>query len=258
MNYRIVVICASEKRKKDTEDEFKFFDIKAPVVYFDASTPSNSSIYLDSARVDKSKLGGYCCGLSHMRALVDAAKDDAPEFTIIAEDDIAINEYFIPVIEEFINNWETYMGKDKVANLGWAPQAYYKYYLPKQSYLKLSSAFGHKVFNTMMPFGTQAYMVRKKDIIPFVRFFNHSTFDSFYNYLMSHDFPDINKTHTLIHCDYYIPRILGPRLVFPPVAIERQTQSIIQNIGINNESIWGNLFKDYETLRMEYYGNNIW
>jgi hypothetical protein len=64
------------------------------------------------------------------------------------------------------------------------------------------------------------------------------------------NFKYIRNDDDFFACDVVIPRILGQRSVFPPVAIELQTPSLI---GHNQNYYWDNYFKDHEHLRNEYY-----
>ena len=253
MLFQFIVISVSEERKRFLEKQFMDLEIKVPLQFLESpSLVSNSQDYLPKYITDKNTLKIICCSRDHLRAIEQASKEDAPEFTVICEDDIAVHKtQFINGIEEIIANWDTHIAPDKMASIGWVPCNNYSSYLSAESKHTLKCVLGSKILQDRFAPGTQAYIVRKKDMLPLVKHIIHPTFDQFKAHILSMNFPYLSKDSDMISIDIYINRILGQALIFPLFAVEQDTPSLI---GHNNTTLyWNNFFKDYESIKKNYY-----
>lgn len=253
MSYQFVVISVCDERKRFLEKQFLDLEIKVPIQFLESpSLVSNSQDYLPKYIDDKNTLKVLCCARSHLRAIESACKEDAPEFTVICEDDIAVHKtQFINGIEEIIANWDTHIAPDKMASIGWVPCNNYSSYIPVESKYTLKCVLGSKILHDRYAPGLQAYIVRKKDILPIVSHLIHPTFDQFKAHILSMNFPDLSKYSDMFAIDVYINRILGQAIMFPPLAVEQDTPSLI---GHNNTNLyWNKFFKDYESIKKNYY-----
>lgn len=253
MTYQFIVISVSEERKRYLEKQFIELGISTPLYFLhDVSLISNSQSYLPKDVQDKNKLKIMCCSRDHLRAIEYACKDESPEFSVIFEDDVAIHKtQFINGIEEIIANWDTWIAPDIMASVGWIPCNNYATYLPATSKHTMKCVLGSKILHDRFAPGTQAYIVRKKDVAPLVKHLIHPTFEEFKAHIHSLNFPDLPKTSDMIAIDMYINRILGQALIFPPLVVEQDTPSLI---GHNNTTnYWNVFFKDYEAIKKNYY-----
>ncbi len=253
MSFQFIVISVSEERKRIMEKQFMDLGIKVPLQFLESpSLVSNSQDYLPNYIEDKNTLKIICCSRDHLRAIEHACKDDAPEFTVICEDDIAVHKtQFINGIEEIIANWDTHIAPNKMASIGWIPCNNYSSYISVESKHTLKCVLGSKILSDRFAPGTQAYIVRKKEVQPFIKHLIHPTFDQFKTHILSMKIPTIPNETYLIAIDMYINRILEQALIFPPLAVEQDTASLI---GHNNTTnYWNTFFKDYECIKKNYY-----
>jgi hypothetical protein len=253
MAFQFVVISVCDERKRFLEKQFLDLEIKVPLQFLESpSLVSNSQDYLPKYIDDKNTLKALCCSRSHLRAIESACKEDAPEFTVICEDDIAVHKtQFINGIEEIIANWDTHIAPDKMASIGWVPCNNYSSYLPAVTKHTLKCVLGSKVLHDRYVPGLQAYIVRKKDMIPLLKDLIHPTFDQLKTHILGMNNRDIPNENYLIAIDMFINRILGQAVVFPPLAVEQDTPSLIGHDNINK--FWYNFFKDYESIKKNYY-----
>jgi hypothetical protein len=253
MSYQFIVISVSDERKEFLKKQFSDLEIHAPLYFLhDVSLISNSQSYLPDSITDKNKLKIICCSRDHLRAIEYACNETSPEFSIICEDDIALHKtQLVNGIEEIIANWDTMIAPDKMASIGWIPCNNYATYLSAESKHTMKCVLGSKILHDRFAPGTQAYIVRKKDMIPLVKHFIHPTFEQFKAHIQSLNFPDLEKTSDMIPIDMYINRILGQALIFPPLIIEQDTPSLIGHS--NTTHYWNVFFKDYEAIKKNYY-----
>jgi hypothetical protein len=251
--YQFIVISVSEERKRNLETQFAELGINTPLLFLPTpSLISNSQSYLPSHVQDTNKQKIICCSRDHLRAIALACNDTSPEFSVIFEDDIALHKtQFIHGIEEIMANWDTWIAPDKMASVGWIPCNNYATYIPASSKHTMKCVLGSKILHDRFAPGTQAYIVRKKDVAPLVPHLIHPTFDEFFSHIHGMNFPDLPKTNGLIAIDMYINRILGQAILFPPLVIEQDTPSLIGHTNVT--LFWDVFFKDYEAIKKNYY-----
>lgn len=249
--YQFVVICCSETRRTIINEQFRLLRIQDTQVHFiEPATLENSKDYLPAGG-HGNDLRVLCCALSHLRSIVYAAKNTSKEFSIILEDDVALHRTdFLNVIEEIISQWNTLVVPDKLCSLGWIPCYNYKDYQQAQSKFSLKTK-GYKLLKDRYVHGLQAYIVRKGDLAPYIDDFSPTTFDDFKKNMTSkyHALTDKNETFTAI--DTFLPRILGPTILWPMVAIEQEVDSIIGHS--NKELYWDKYFKNYTYKKGMYH-----
>ena len=252
---QILVITISKARRTLLEKQFQELAIPFTVNYMEASSPDNSIVYLPPNCTDR-QARNICCSRSHLRAIQAAANPDAPEFTIIMEDDIALHKIlFTPLVIELLENWHSIM-KEKdssMISLGWIPCKNYETYLSAQSCHQLSTP-NIKLLRDRFAPGLQAYMLHKSTAVHISPFLIHDTFQSLYDCLKSKNIPHIRPSDTLESTDFILPQLLLQTLVCPPVIIEQPVES---TLGHTNEILyWSPYFKNYEHIRQGYWSSH--
>ena len=121
---QIIVISCNEERQVNMKKQFTDLNIQFPIKYLEGNTPENSKDFVPNNVVDWYKRM-ICCTKSHINAIIEAAKDDAPTYTIILEDDASIHTTdFLPVINKLISIWDTDIISPMIS-LGWCPKEVY-------------------------------------------------------------------------------------------------------------------------------------
>lgn len=253
---QMVVITANEERKRILTQQFQELAIPFPIVYFDASTPSNSASYLPEA-ISTYTARSLCCTRSHARAIEYAGLPASPPFTIVVEDDVALHtRRFVPVVQELMRRWDTFIDpKVGMVSLGWIPCSHYSRYEKERSTRTLESSPESKLLSMVYVLGTQAYMIRRDIARKHTPVLIHTTYAQFekaiYKTLKEKHIDPPHKENSLA-VDFVMPRVLDQVFLFPPVAIEQKGVDSI--IGHTNEARhWVPFFKDCEHLRDEYY-----
>jgi hypothetical protein len=189
------------------------------------------------------------CALNHFKAIRLAAEDSSPEFSIIIEDDISFHETdFLPTLDELLANWDEYMKSETLASIGWIPLKNYAEYKDFNLNMKYSH---YKVTWKFFGVGFQAYVVRKRDLAKYINILNKPTYNDFLATVKSMNLECTDNTMTLMPCDYILPRLMGQRIIFPPVAMEMDLPSQLSH---TNKKYWDNYFKGNEKLKKGYYG----
>jgi GR25 family glycosyltransferase involved in LPS biosynthesis len=253
MSYEFVVISISNERKMSVIQQFKDLCIDKPLQFLEnPATLLNSQDYFPNDLKDEYLMKVVCCARSHLRAIEYACREDASEYSVICEDDIAVHKtQFINGIEEIISTWDTCISPDKIASIGWVPCNNYQTYINAPSKHTLKSIVGSKILHDRYVPGLQAYIIRKKDILPFVKHLIKPTLEELRTSLHSLNLPDLSKDNSLIAVDYFLNRIFGQAIVFPPIVIEKTLKSLL---GHNNvDKYWNIFFKDFEYIKKNYY-----
>lgn len=253
MSYEFICISISDERKTHLLKQWDDLGIDKRLHFLEnPATLLNSQDYFPNDLKDEYLMKAICCSRSHLRAIEYACREDASEFSVIFEDDIGVHKtQFINGIEEIISTWDTCVSPDRIASIGWVPCNNYQTYLNAPSNHTLKCILGSKILHDRYAPGLQAYIIRKKDILPFVKHLIKPTLEELRTSLHSLHFPNLPKDDTLIATDSFLNRIFGQAIVFPPIVIEQQFQSLI---GHNNGQLyWNNFFKDYECIKNNYY-----
>jgi hypothetical protein len=249
MNYQIVVINASKQRKKEMENQFNLLNLhdKVNIVYLPAATPENSQHYLPTDGYTDQQKKYICCGLSHLYCLEFACLRSSPEFTVILEDDVALHKiHFTNAIEELIEKWNSFH-IFKIASLGWVP-ADTRGFFDRLKYIPLHFKEDTRLIPIYVS-GFQAYIVRKKDIQPILPTLLYPTYKDFENYV-----EEYKKKYNMnwlkpISIDSVLNGILKQCAVYPPVVIERKTESLLEH---NNwGKYWNKWFADPYSKRLD-------
>jgi hypothetical protein len=140
---------------------------------------------------------------------------------------------------------------DKLASLGWIPCNNYKTYNLVETKNTLKCLIDSKIFKDRFVPGLQAYIVRKKDFSSIAKKLIHPTFEEFKSYVHSLNFPDLKPHNDLLAADYFLNRMFGQAIVFPPLAIEQNLPSIL---GHSNQTLyWDRFFQNYEYKKNDYF-----
>lgn len=252
-NVQVIVIWLTEERRTMIEQQFKELDIPFPVHYMKASSPQSVSSYLyDKHTPSQQKLS--CCGHSHFRALEYAGQDSAPEFTVVCEDDVSLHKtLFIDAVKEIAMNWKDVVGNSSpqsMVSLGWVPCYNFASYVPGKSVYKFKVSSKHDIKNDRWTVGTQSYMVHKESAKITAKKFLTETYAEYLKLA--------NKVEKLFEVsypiDHLLQRYLTVRYVFPPLAVDQQLESTI-NDG-PDPGFYNIFFKNYEHLRNDYWTQN--
>jgi GR25 family glycosyltransferase involved in LPS biosynthesis len=245
--FQLIVVSASEKRRAHVRYQCERVCPSVPLYFIE---PDDQPSYVPASATNEERKVMYCTR-SHFKALKFAAKPESPAFSVILEDDVAFHKTdFIPTIHEFIRNWSELMGGDKMASIGWIPCNNYDSYKSAKGIKTLESIRDSKILNDRFVLGTQAYIVKKDEITPYVNILLQPTYEAYETAVRAQKYPNFEPGCKLIACDVVLPRILGQRILFPPVAIETQTESII---GHTQNVYWNTYFKNHSHLLNSYY-----
>lgn len=255
MSLQIIVICASELRKKYMEKQFEEFYIPFPVHFFEASTPENSKDYLigfDNTDYWKKVI---CATRSHARAIENAGLTTSPEFTIILEDDVAFHKTkFFPVVEELRLNWDNIIPPHvDYVSLGWIMGR------PHEGYSKLCTSLNLASYQELgrfdlMVHGAQAYMLKRSTAAMISPIINKSTFNEMKETVMAKNYPELKgcSWEAIALPDKLLQRILFQWNLFPSLAIEYE--GFASTVGNNNYTLcWNNYFAGREEDKLIYY-----
>jgi GR25 family glycosyltransferase involved in LPS biosynthesis len=253
LSVQIVVIVGSKKRKASMVQQFAELETPFPVFYLHASMPSNSVLYLPDG-YSEHRQRHICCTKSHIRAVEYASRETSADVTIVMEDDVALHKtQFVSGVLELLQNWDSLMPRDShMLSIGWIPYKNYKFYEPFKSDLTFKTIDNTKILEWFVS-GTQAYMIKKSSAQKFYNTINHKTFEELYNHIKDLKHPHLLEENTFESVDRLLNRLLVQSIVFPPLIIERQEESIINGNVKWQHEIWDNYFKDHEQLRTNYW-----
>lgn len=260
MTYQFIVISATEDRLYKMKEQFSMLEKDVNVHYLEASMISNSKDYLDG--YENAKMFKFiCCARSHIRALEYATKSNNCDFSIILEDDVAFyKDGFLNAIEEIIGNWHEYE-IHKMMSIGWIPCQGFNYNdfckLDK-IYTEITAIPGTKVtYRYYLP-GLQGYIVKNVDMIPYVSYLLQPTYIDFCNKMKSWQyylnvqkkFGTSSIDNDLIAVDTYFHMLFNQAVVFPPLVIEQNVESLLGHT--NKVLYWDIFFKNHESERKKY------
>jgi len=253
--YQYIVISCNEIRKEKTRELLNIINKQnSHIHYLDATTPLNITNFMknDINNYSELDLKIISCSKSHLRALEYAIQDDSPEYSIILEDDITFyKNNFSEIINELLIKWETsdLYNNTKMVQIGWVPFNNYKHYESNcESVDTLTTYNSSKILYSFYAFGTQAYIVKKSKLNDIKHVILSESYNQLYNNLSNYNW--FNKNTDLIVADHFINRLLNFYIVFPPLVIERQEQSLL---GHNNqEEFWDKFFINYESIKQNY------
>lgn len=257
MKYQFIVISACENRKKKMAARFQQLGVPDERVhYLDASTPQNSEEYFeDAATMTEHMKKINCCAKSHYRALEHATREDAPEYSIIVEDDAAFHrQNFIKVVDEIILNWWVHFNACDYISLGWVPSGHYSDYKNQQG-LKIESissidpelCFLSKYYVV----GTQCYLVRNNETVANVSRRLNTKKHADYKVELERMMGAKNAILKEEAVDHILTRALKWMVLHPMVVVEEEEAvSLLDHK--NDELYWNKYFKGEEERRKEY------
>ena len=261
MNCQIIIICSSEERKENTQKMIELADISnISIHYLEASMLHNSSEFLSNLpdKVSENDKKIFCCVKSHLRAVEYACNDSSPDFSLILEDDVTFYKYnFIEKLNELIKIWSDYKYDHYgMCSIGWIPRAYYEAYLKENmvSFDKLTNYQDSKIICNIFPLGLQGYIINKNKITTKL----HNIFDSktMIEYMtntteyLGIDYIDKIGAIFPYAIDHILPRLLTPLVVFPPLIIERNEDSLLGHK--NKEKYWDKFFENHQDILEKY------
>jgi len=248
---QIIVISCNQERHVNMKKQFTDLNIQIPVKYLQGNTPENSNDFVPDNVVDWYKRM-ICCTKSHINAINEAAKDDAPTYTIILEDDASLHKTdFLPIVNKLINIWDTDIISPMIS-LGWCPKENYPSHDNVNNCFDIDSKY--KYSYRMVP-GTQSYIIKRDWIKQYINLIDQPTFHSLFN--NAQKIIDNPNNIDLGTADFLLPLLLRPIVVSPPIVIEYNNISLI-NSNINRDDIiWNKVFNNAEHERNLYWSNTI-
>jgi GR25 family glycosyltransferase involved in LPS biosynthesis len=254
LSVQIVVISGNQERQTTMLKQFAELNIPFPVYFLPATLPKNVGSYIDISGLSDYHIRTSCCEKSHIRALEYASRDTSPDVTIIMEDDAAFHKTkFTEVVLELLANWSSIVPSDShMLSLGWTPFSNYSHYIFAEGYSQLKCLPNSKLL-TCFAVGMEVYMVKKESIKQFLPILVQSTHSEVVNAVRSYNCPYLPKEEEILHVDRWLNKLLVQTLVFPLVAIEYKSPSLIQNKIDASETYWDNFFKNYEDERKNYW-----
>jgi len=254
MNFvQIIVISCSEERKANMQKQFSELNLPFPVKYLEGSTPENSKDFLPTNTFE-SYNRKLCCTKSHIRAIIESCKNDAPPYTIIMEDDASLHTIdFVPIINKLINIWDdTFI--TPMISIGWVPWEYFQY--PCHGILDkcfdLDSKY--KYSYRKVP-GTQSYIIKRDWIKQYIKLIDQPTFHLLFNNVQK--IIDNPNKIDLGTADFLLPLLLSPVVISPPIVIEYNNISLIDNTIDRENVIWKKVFNNFENEQKLYWSNPI-
>ena len=224
----------------------KELDLPFPIVYMEASIPANSQDWLPPNIVDWFQRI-LCCTRSHIRALELSQKADAPLYTIVLEDDVALHESFCDIVTNLLQAWDASVIGD-MCFLGFVPKQRSKYEV--QTPLKqLSPSF--KVIPSKQDMGTQGYIVKRGTLDKYMALLSKSTWLAMTTTVQA-AYPSIPEAR---ECDILFCNMFKQTLIYPPLVIEQQNNiSLLNDSATKNETLWWEpFFKDHKSDRDHYW-----
>jgi GR25 family glycosyltransferase involved in LPS biosynthesis len=249
-NVQLIVIWLTEERRVLVEQQFKELNVPFPVRYMKASSPQSVTGYLlDKHTPSQQKLS--CCGHSHFRALEIAGQDASPEFTVICEDDVSLHKtLFIDAVKELSLHWKAVVGNSSpqsMVSLGWVPCYNFASYVPGKSVYKFKVSSQHDIKNDRWTVGLQSYMVHKESAKITAKKFLTETYAEYLKLAN-----EVEKAFDVSYpIDHLLQKYLTVRYVFPPLAVDQQLESTI-NDG-PDPGFYTIFFRNYEHLRNDYW-----
>jgi hypothetical protein len=258
MKYQFIVISACENRKKKMAARFQQLGVPDECIhYLDASTPQNSEAYFEgSATMNEHMKKINCCAKSHYRALEHATREDAPEYSIIVEDDATFHQQnFIKVVDEIILNWWVHFNACDYISLGWVPCNHYNNYKNMQG-LKIesiSSIDPELCFLSASYFvGLQCYLVRNNETVANVSRRLNAKKHADYKVELERMMGEKNAIWAKLGAvDHIIPRALKWMVLHPMVVLEEEGAVSLLDHN-NDKNHWNAYFKGEEERRKEY------
>ena len=257
MSFEYLIISVSEERKTIMIKQIHDLKLKAPFSFLpNPATISTISDYIkDSPYLTHGyQIRSICCGLSHYRAIEYACKSLSSEYVVILEDDVAIHKtQFENGINEIISKWDTFVAPKKIASIGWIPCRNYSAYLTATAPNSLICIPGSKLLIDRYVPGLQAYIIKRIDFISCLHDLIHPTHETFKKHIIEKAHPAIDYKDVIMPVDMILNRLYGAVVMFPLLAIEQETPSIIDNADSHKDLYWKPFFKNYEAVRDDYY-----
>lgn len=252
LNYQYIIISANEERQNKTNELLnKVNTNKAKIYNLQATIPSLDDEFINCIKNIKSdyEIRVACCTKSHLRALEYALNDNSPEFSIILEDDVTfIKDNFCQFIDDIINKMKNHniYKQLNMIHIGYILNSSYYEFLEKEPLDYLNKDIPLKSYISFYAFGAQGYIVRKSAILNNKHIIQTKNINDFYNIARNIIKFDTN----IISIDYIINRIFLTAVIYPPLIIERNEQSLIGHT--NQNKYWEEYFNKFPEQKEKY------
>lgn len=253
---QIILITANDERKAAMMRQFTELNIGffCKIHVLEATTPETANGYIPCDENDLYKIRTLCCAKSHIRAIIHAAQDSSTDFSIIMEDDAALDTTnFIAGVTEIVENWDILIPADShMVSIGWISYTKYKDFASLQSRSKFKFNPNTKLLE-WFAYGTQAYIIKKTSAKDFAPLLDHSTFAALHKSVLESNSQHIPKNDPILACDKWLNRLLVQSLIAPLLVIEQnQVKSTIEVGSTYHDDLWKTHFEGHE-LEMKRY-----
>ena len=242
---QLIFIVGSEDRKASQVKQLEELKIPFPVHFLEACTPLNSASYLPVG-TSGIRVNEICCLKSHIRAIEYSAREEAPAFSMIVEENAAFHTTeFIPRVLEIIEQWDRILDSNShMVSIGWLPMKEFKEYATEGASRVFPSKA--KIFDRCV-FGTQAYLMKKSSAKLFTPILRTDTFDQLKPQVLASNPPYVNAGTEFHRADRLLNHLFLQSTLFPPCVIEQDRTSLL------NLDTWNAFFKGYEHVRAQYW-----
>jgi GR25 family glycosyltransferase involved in LPS biosynthesis len=250
---QIVVICGNEKRKAFQQQMFRDLNITHPVFFLKACTPDNSQDYMvDQDDTYPEEPPVLCCTRSHGAALqyyVDNCIER--DYVLIVEDDVTLLEKdFQTKLDNVIRLYEKHESELDFISIA---------FLPKDEFTSHSKDDVLQWNMTCTVWGTQAYLVSRKNAIRMANIFHKPTSKDLRTTLQ-----DLRKTinngagHAnkvlRLQADVVLSFFFRQAIVTPMMGIEMPFESMIRANTVLHHAAW----KNYKSVNPDDYYSKPW
>lgn len=247
---QILVVSASDSRKRILEQQFRDLDISCPIHYLEAKILDIEQPDYVSSSATTIERRSILSTRSHIRAVEMAGLDTSPEFSLIVEDDIAIHKTdFTSILTQVIEQYDRLVSPHSgILSLGWIPCNPYSFYQGLGNPIRLNET--HTIHLRYTP-GTQAYLIKRSKAKEFTPVFKHDSHKALCEAVFANNKHSISTESRVTVFDDFGTKMLEQCILFPPIVIEQVNTSLIRD-SVENP-YWAQFFKGYEALRTQYW-----
>jgi GR25 family glycosyltransferase involved in LPS biosynthesis len=232
---QLLFVCVSEARRAHIRAQAA--RLSFPCVLLDAATPATSVEYLGAAGTDAGAAWHHsprvlCSTRSHAAALAVAGAPDAPDFSVILEDDAALHEDFEVVVRALTGGWRAFAEKGiEFMSLGHMPHVPPRA-LPSSEgtvWLRGEAAFTwHPIPARDLRdriWGVQAYLLPRAVAARLAAQLHHGTYAALDAVLRAHEDADVMAR--LRSFDNILPFFARQAALHPMLVVESQMPSTV-------------------------------
>jgi len=252
---QIIVIWCNEDRRKEMVRQFNYLNLPYPVHYYKGFTPDTSKEYIVDRHPELPEDNGtLCCMRSHAGALHEFVTAFPEKLRcLVVEDDVAFLLDFTTELRKVLQVWQKHSDDIDVLNVGYLPPRENSKSLKADKMLR----WGLDCENGII-WGTQAYLVKRSVALEMAHILHQPTSkalrESFQHHFVNtlHSKRYSNKI-TRLQSDVLLSVGWKQGYVTPMLAIERNTESLIENGNFYTGRKWEDYLRSTEYKITDYY-----